>query len=163
MNQQLVGVLMLILLFGCVPREEKRTQQNPSNIEKEINQLLHDYYNTMSERDWLMYKEFFSDKATLTTIWQVDSAGSPIIFTNTITEFLAQTENGPDSQPIFEEKLLNAEVSVKHNLAQAWVKYEAKFGTEENLYEWQGYDLFSLIRFEGKWQIVSIVFETIEE
>lgn len=99
---------------------------------------------------------FFSEKATLTTIWLDTSDTNPQIFTNTISEFVAQTANGPDSQPVFEEKPLTIDVEIKNNLASVWVKYEAKFGSENEIIEWKGHDLFSLLKFNDKWYITSI-------
>jgi glutathionylspermidine synthase len=112
----------------------------------------------MSQRDWNAYKAFFADKAILTTIWQEPNDLEPKVLTNSITEFLAQTENGPDSQPIFGERPIKINITREGNLANAWVYYEAKFGTEDNLLQWKGYDLFSLLKFNGKWHIISITY-----
>ena len=51
---------------------------------------------------------------------------------------------------------------MKNNLANAWVKYEAKFGTKDQLMEWKGIDLFSFIKYNEEWKIVSIVYESEE-
>lgn len=132
----------------------------PDQSQKEINQLLDDYYQTMSDRDWPNYKLFFTDDATLTTVWQEETDTVPKILTHSISEFIAQTKDGPDSQPIFEEKMNDTKIEVNNNLAQAWVNYSAKFGSKDNLYEWKGVDLFSFIRHKEEWKIVSIVFES---
>lgn len=137
--------------------------QTKQNDVADIEVFLEDYYRIMSDRDWVKYKAFFIDNASLTTIWQTESDSVPGIFSVSIDEFIDQTPQGPDSQPIFEERMISHEISVKGNLAQAWVKYEAKFGTDENLMQWKGYDQFSLIRFKGEWRIVSIVYESIEK
>lgn len=49
-------------------------------------------------------------------------------------------------------------VEVKGNLASVWVKYEARFGTEDNLIQWKGTDLFSLLRFNDRWYITSLTY-----
>lgn len=144
-----------VILSSCV--------QTKQNEVADIEVFLEDYYRTMSARDWTNYRTFFIDNASLTTIWQTESDSVPGIFSVSIDEFIDQTPQGPDSQPIFEERMISHEISVKGNLAQAWVKYEAKFGTDENLMQWKGYDQFSLIRFKGEWRIVSIVYESIEK
>lgn len=148
--------ILILILCGF-------TYQTEPNEETEIRTFLEQYYKTMSDRNWPKYRSFFSSKATLTTIWQESEDEKPAIFTNTISEFVENTAEGPDSQPIFEEKMTHAEISIRDNLAQAWVKYEAKFGTEENLYTWKGYDLFSLIKFEGQWKIVSVAYASEHE
>jgi hypothetical protein len=157
---------ILLLTFCLIQQacEQKRPKESAfAESEKAIYQLLVDYYQTFSDRNWPEYKSFFIDKATLTTVWQTDSSSNPDIFTSTIDEFLDQTKDGPDSQPVFEEKMVESEIVVKQNLANAWVKYDAKFGSEDNLMTWSGYDLFSLIKHEGEWKIASIVYSSAED
>ena len=150
----------IFLIILCSIVSCKRTNES-TQIDNEMSQLetfITDYYDVMSQRDWNAYKDFFADKAILTTVWQESSDLEPKLFTNSITEFIAQTKNGPDSQPIFEERPIRIDISRENNLANAWVYYEAKFGTEENLMEWKGYDLFSLLKFNDKWHITSITY-----
>lgn len=128
----------------------------------EVQLFLSNYYSTMSDREWKVYETFFLEKATLTTIWQDEKDESPSLYSHTIDEFLAQTADGPDSQPIFEEKMLSSEIKINGNLANAWVHYAAKFGTDENLMQWEGTDHFSLIKFEERWYIVSLSYEPLE-
>ncbi|MDX1684289.1 MAG: nuclear transport factor 2 family protein [Saprospiraceae bacterium] len=125
----------------------------------EVDSFLHHYYSVLSERDWQAFEQCFWKDATLTTVWQTSKDSVPKVFTNSITEFLAQTSQGPDSQPIFEESPTTIEVEVRGNLARAWVNYKAKFGSEADLLEWKGVDLFSLLRHDGEWRIVSVVYE----
>ena len=148
---KLMSAMLLSLAFLLLQCNNAQEDGAPSQEEEQIEDLLQSYYQVMSERDWPRYQGFFAEKATLTTIWQPEDASSPEIHTNTITEFLAQTGAGPDSQPIFE---------VKGNLAYAWVNYEAKFGTADQLMEWKGLDLFSFIRYREEWKIAALVFES---
>jgi hypothetical protein len=53
----------------------------------------------------------------------------------------------------------DSEIKVQGNISEAWVRYEAKFGTSDSLMQWTGTDVFTLLRHEGDWKIVSIVFE----
>ncbi len=112
----------------------------------------------MSDRDWPAYRRFFWKKGTLTTVWQAQGDSTATVQVSTIDEFIAQTPQGPDSQPIFEEKMIDSQIDVKGPLAQAWVRYEARFGTEEELMEWEGTDLFSLMKHNDEWRIVALVF-----
>ena len=154
------ALLMLPFAFLLLQCNDNQPDKTTSQEENQIKDLLQSYYQVMSDRDWPNYQLFFAEKATLTTIWQPEDASSPEIHTNTISEFLAQTGEGPDSQPIFEEKMTQAEIQVKGKLAQAWVDYEAKFGTEDQLMEWKGIDLFSFIKHQGEWKITALVFES---
>ncbi len=148
-------ILFFFLFVSCNNLNEQTQVQDDY---PELKALINNYYSAMSQRDWPAYKEFFADEAILTTIWQGPNDSEPKLLSNSITEFLAQTKDGPDSQPIFEEKPLTIDIERKSDLANAWVYYEAKFGTEDNLVEWKGYDLFSLLEYNGKWFITSITY-----
>jgi len=50
------------------------------------------------------------------------------------------------------------DVKINNNLASVWVKYETKFGSKNKLMEWTGNDLFSLLKFNDKWYIISITY-----
>lgn len=146
----LMWLIIPMMLISC--KAEKPVPEETT----EVQAFLENYYQTFTDRDWEAYEDLFTDQAVLTTIWQSEEDSVPVLYTNTITQFLEQTEAGPDSQPIFEERMLNSDISVKNGLASAWVDYEAKFGTQESLMEWTGTDLFSLIRHEGRWYIASL-------
>jgi len=152
-------ICILLSLYFCVGNSQILSE-NEKQSTAHLQALLEQYYVTMSDRDWEAYKMFFSSDATLTTIWQQETDSLPKIHTTSISDFIAQTKDGPDSQPIFEEKMLNSEIDVNNNLAQAWVNYKAKFGSNEELMEWKGIDLFSFIKFDNEWKIVSILFES---
>ncbi|NNE26169.1 MAG: nuclear transport factor 2 family protein [Saprospiraceae bacterium] len=134
----------------------------PSVDTSELTRLIDSYYKTMSARNWKAYKAYFTNDAVLTTVWQASPESEPILYTNTIDGFLSQTKDGPDSQPIFEETPISTEVEIRGNLARAWVKYEAKFGTEDSLMKWKGYDLFSFIRHKDQWLIAALTYISIE-
>lgn len=149
----IIACLMLTIFLTSCDSEKPATRENT-----EINVFLENYYRIFSERDWETYKDFFTDEAALTTIWQSEEDSVPVIFTNTISQFIEQAGAGPDSQPIFEERMLSSEIIVKNGLASAWTSYEAKFGSDENLMVWSGTDLFSLIKHEGRWYIASLTY-----
>ncbi len=154
------GLLFIIFFLGCQNKDSQSPplDSNPHPEKEELNGILKDYYQTMSDRDWEAYRDFFWEKATLTTTWQEASDSVEKVLVSTIDEFISKTPEGPDSQPIFEEKMIESNVDIQSDLASAWVKYEAKFGTQENLMEWQGLDLFSFMKHKGEWKIVSLVF-----
>jgi len=136
---------LALLLPGCASAEKR-----------EIRAELESYYADFSARDWEAFATHFWPGATLATIWQPPGQPAPMVEIVTIPEFLARTDEGPDSMPIFEERMTGAVIIVEGPLAQAWVDYEAKFGEEGNLFEWSGIDAITLLRHEGVWRIVSI-------
>lgn len=156
-------LFVIIYFFSLISCENPNLNHESDIATKEIETFIIDYYSVMTSRNWTAYRDFFSDKASLTSIWQESTETNAQIFSNTISDFISQTANGPDSQPIFEEKPIDIEIEIKENLAAVWVKYEAKFGSDNELIEWKGYDLFSLIRFENQWKIISLAYTEISE
>ena len=73
-----------------------------------------------------------------------------------VDTFIARAPQGPDSKPIFEERLTGVVVRSHGNLAQAWATYTARFGEPGNVATWEGIDAFTLLRHDGTWRIVSL-------
>ena len=59
---------------------------------------------------------------------------------------------------MFSEELVSADIRVTGGLAQAWVRYRARFGDPGDIAEWEGTDAFSLLAVDGQWKIVSLAF-----
>jgi len=78
----------------------------------------------------------------------------------TVPDFLARTDEGPDSMPIFEERMTSVFIILEGPLAHAWAAYDAKFGTEDALTTWSGIDAITLLKHDGEWRIVSIAYTT---
>jgi hypothetical protein len=148
----IVGV-MTMSLCGCQVVDR-------SGEEDIILKFIENYYRDFSSRDWITFRTYFWEDGTITTVWQQPGDTVSKVHSVTIDEFIRQTPDGPDSQPVFEERLLNAEIEVRGNLARVWARYNAIFGTEQHLSEWQGTDLFSLLKHDGTWKIVSLTFES---
>ena len=128
----------------------------------EVLATLESYYADMSERDWAAYANHFHPGAVLATSWPREEGGEPRVQLTTVEEFLARTSEGPDAASIFGEWMTDAEVRVEGDLAEAWVRYDAKFGEPGELMEWSGVDSFSLFREDGRWRIVSLSYVSIE-
>ena len=159
LTQYFSTALVLLLFCTACFNEPKVEIPQLSPEEQVIQNFLEQYYTTMSDRNWPAYQAMFWKNATLTTTWQKPGDSTAAVHITTIDEFIAQTPQGPDSQPIFEERMQEAEIEVRGNLARAWVSYTAKFGTEEQLHEWEGLDLFTLMRKNDQWRIVALAYE----
>ncbi len=157
----MAGVLLAVATIStaALPEVRARSQKNDDMKKKEVLKELRQYYADLSARDWKAFADHFWPGATITTIWQPEAETSQRVFVSTIPEFVAQAPKGPGSKPIFEEKMTGAMVTLKGNLAQAWAGYEAKFGEPGKVAEWTGTDAFTLMKHEGRWRIVSLVFE----
>ncbi len=73
---------------------------------------------------------------------------------SSVQEFVDRAQKGLESQPVFEERLLSARIRISGNLAQAWCRYDAKFGSEERLFTWSGVDAYTLMFHDGQWRVV---------
>ena len=153
-------VVLTLLALACsappppasVPASERTPEHNA------VKEAIEQYYRDLSARDWDAFASHFWPDATLTTVWQTKDQERPQVNSVTVEEFVERAPEGPGSQPIFEERLLAAEVRVFGPLAQVWARYEAKFGSEEKLVTWRGIDAFSLLRHDGRWRIASIAY-----
>jgi len=116
------------------------------------------YYRDLSARDWDAVAQHFWRGATVTTIWEPDGEGRRVVF-NSVPEFIAEVDPGPDSETVFDEQLGAAEVHVSGNLAVVWAEYRVRFGdSSSTVREWTGIDAFTLMKHVGIWKITSIAF-----
>lgn len=155
-----LALVPLLLAGACATPPPARavagSERTPEH--NAVRDALWEYYRDFSVRDWERFAAHFWPGATLATIWQTRDQERPQVNTVTVEEFVARAPEGPGSKPIFEERPLAAEVRVSGPLAQAWVRYEARFGDEHELSTWRGIDAFSLFFHDGRWRIVSIAY-----
>src|SRR5687768_8594773 len=104
-------LLTSLFLGGCTQMKE-----NAHPDESVVNEKLQTYYADMSARDWKKYKTHFWNNATITTAWKQPGDSIATVDVTTIDDFIRETPNGPDSQPIFEEKMLRSEIHINGNL-----------------------------------------------
>lgn len=151
------GLLALFLLLpACATERAPAPVSDPAR--REVLQELEHYYADFSARDWKAYAGHFWPGATLTTVWQPPGEPAPRVSTYTVPEFVAQAPEGPDSKPIFEERMVSAEVRHYGNLAHAWAHYTARFGDSAQVATWKGIDAFTLMRHDGRWRIVALAY-----
>lgn len=149
----LFATLMVeLIVLGCAEKSEDKIDSN-------IKATLESYYKVMSDRNWKLYKNFFYDSATITTIWQKSGDSVAKVHVISIEEFIREAPNGPDSKPIFSERMISFSGKQQGNIATVWTTYHARFGDENDLAEWDGTDVFTLMKHEDKWKIVSLVFQ----
>lgn len=169
MKKILIPFLLVALTtaISCSRIENRQAAKADTTSADSLRQVLlskvNRYYTDMSARKWKAYADHFWPGAHLTTVWQPPGADSLQVVMTTIEEFIQQADQGPGSQPIFEEKLLDAEINMYNNLAAVWANYAAKFGTEDSLMEWQGIDAFTYMKHEGEWRITSLSYTNKDE
>lgn len=119
---------------------------------------LRSYYRALSGRDWEAFASHFWPGATLTTVWQPAGEDAARVVTTSVPDFVAQAPLGPGSRSVFEETMREARIRTVGDLAQAWVRYQARFGDPGDLAEWEGVDAFTLMRRDGRWRIVALAY-----
>lgn len=124
----------------------------------EILAELQEYYADFSARDWEAFSDHFWPDATITTVWQPPGETGERVVVTSVAQFVEQAPEGPGSREIFEEEMTSADLRVTGNLAQVWARYSARFGDPGDVAEWEGTDAFTLLKHEGSWRIVSLVF-----
>lgn len=119
---------------------------------------LEAYYEDLSARDWEAFRDHFWPDATLATVWRPPGEDRERVETITVEEFIERAPRGPGSKEIFEERMLSLEVQLSLPVAQARARYAARFGDPGNVREWKGTDVFTLVRHEQRWRIVSVAY-----
>jgi hypothetical protein len=127
-----------------------------ARTEAEVRAALLRYYADLTARDWRAFREHFWSPGTLATIWQPPGRSRTMVELVPVDTFIARAPQGPDSKPIFEERMTGIVVRSHGNLAQAWATYTARFGEPGNVATWEGIDAFTLLRHDGTWRIVSL-------
>lgn len=146
------------LLMLTLPSESS-AQEHPDSATAAIVAELERYYTDLTARDWAAFADHFWPGATLTTVWQPPGEPAPRVVPTTVPEFVAQAPLGPGSQPIFEERPLEIRIVARHGaMAQAWVHYEARFGSPGAVHAWRGYDAFTMLEHDGRWRIASLAY-----
>jgi len=130
----------------------------PASEETVVRRELAAYYRDLSARDWKVFADHFWPGASITTAWQPPGEEKVRVVPSTVEEFVRLAPQGPDSKPIFEERMVDATITVEGSLAQAWVHYVMRFGEPGDVLEFAGIDSISLLRQEGRWRIASLVF-----
>lgn len=149
-------LIALGLMFSCVPKDQSTV--DPSAAERELREAVVQYYADMSARNWQAYAKHFWPHATLTTVWQPPGESSPRVVITSIEEFLKHTAEGPDSKPIFEERLLGQEPRIVGKLANVWAHYQVRFGDSAKVSSWRGYDVFTWMKHDSTWRIVALAY-----
>lgn len=121
---------------------------------------LRAYYRVLSARDWETFPDHFWPDATITTVWGPEGGPGPRVWVQTAAEFAEAGPEGPGSREIFEEEMVShrAEVDATAGVATVWADYRARFGDPGDVAEWEGTDVFTLLRHDGRWRIASLVF-----
>jgi hypothetical protein len=153
-----VALLLASCTIEYAPPGARQARTAPDADTTVVLAELRSYYRDFSDRNWALFADHFWSGATMATVWQPPGADAPRVTTTTVPEFVAAAPEGPGSREIFEETMLHARIRRAGGLAQAWVRYHARFGDPGEVLEWEGVDAFTLLEHDGRWRIVSLAF-----
>ena len=120
---------------------------------------LERYYSDFSARNWTRFATHFWPDATIDAVRLPDGEEAARPVSMTVPEFVALVQDPLAREPIFEVRMGTAQVLVRGNLAQVWTHYRVRFG-DLNVSQWGGVNAFTLIRFRGRWRVVSLAYNT---
>jgi hypothetical protein len=146
------------VLFAACASESRPANQADDTAREEVIEAVESYYADFSARDWDRFSGHFWPSATLTTVWQKPGENAPRVVTTTVLEFVRLAPQGPDSKPIFEERMDSSDVRIAGNLAHVWAHYTARFGDSTDVATWHGIDAFTLMKHDGHWRIVALAY-----
>jgi hypothetical protein len=146
------------VLFAACASESRSANQADDTAREEVIEAVESYYADFSARDWDRFSGHFWPSATLTTVWQPPGENAPRVVTTTVLEFVRLAPQGPDSKPIFEERMDSSDVRIAGNLAHVWTHYTARFGDSTDVATWRGIDAFTLMEHDGHWRIVALAY-----
>ena len=151
----------MVLVPAChIEIDDQRAHRvnDDAQAEQAVLRTVRSYYDALSSLDSTAFLAHFWPGADVTTRWQPPGTDSVRIQILPVEDFVRRWPEGPGSRAVFEERMLEAEVRLRGDLAQAWVHYAARFGDSSDVQEWRGIDAFTLIRHVGTWRIVELAF-----
>jgi ketosteroid isomerase-like protein len=138
--------LAAVLGVSCQRQEPIAAAPPASADEGDVRDLLTHYFATWSAGDIAAYGDCFSPQAQ---IWY---AGYPSLPLNS---FLESQRHAQSASPVpMTEVPLDMSVTVHNGLAHAQVHWELHQGGKNV----RGYDFFTLMQANDRWQIVALVF-----
>lgn len=155
-----VGATLLLAHLPLAPTAfgQRPEGEAVESARAEVLATIESYYDAFSDRDWDRYASHFWPEATITTVWQPPGEDAPRVVVTSIEDYIELAPAGPGSREIFEERMLSADLTVRGTLATVYARYHARFGDPGAVSEWEGTDLFSLLKHDGAWRIVSLAF-----
>jgi hypothetical protein len=140
--------LLLALAGSACHSQSPQTAQpaTPSPREAEVRKFINTYFESWSTRDLKTYGECFHARSR---VWFTDQGPMEK------APFLESQRQAHATSPHpLKEVPLATEVTIKGDLAHVNVYWELDRGTGRV----RGYDFFTLVFAQGRWQIIALVF-----
>ncbi|MGC6479713.1 MAG: nuclear transport factor 2 family protein [Flavobacteriaceae bacterium] len=113
---------------------------------------VYEFFEAFHQRDSVALGAFFTKKAQLQTLVEVEGKPSRVAQVD-INRFVQAVSNRPDT-PVWEERLGNPTVLQHQGLAQVWVPYRFLLDGKTTHC---GYNSFQWVLLDGQWQINQLI------
>ncbi|MFC6860193.1 3-methyl-2-oxobutanoate hydroxymethyltransferase [Zunongwangia atlantica] len=139
------SILYFILLFSISTLHAQSEAENVKNT-------IDSFFESFHAQDSLAMKEFVSTNVIIQSIGE-DQQGETLVHKTSFSKFLKGIVSIPKDAS-FKEELLDYQISIDGNMANAWTPY--KFYFKDN-FSHCGVNSFQLVKIDGKWQIIYII------
>ena len=142
------GVVLLaaIALTACHRQQLSSATPEPSPREVEVRKFINSYFESWSTKDLKTYGACFHSRARVWFTDQGPMEKAPFLE--------SQRQAHVTSAYPLKEVPLSTEVTIKGDLAHVNVYWELDRGNGRV----RGYDFFTLVFADGRWQIIALVF-----
>ena len=123
-------------------------QSDAENVKSTIDS----FFESFHAQDTVGMKDLVSENVVIQSIGE-DQQGKTLVHETSISDFLKGIVSIPKNAS-FKEELLDYQISIDGNMANAWTPY--KFYFKDN-FSHCGVNSFQLVKIDGKWQIIYII------
>ena len=142
----MIRVIILIALFVTTTM----SAQLSSNDEVKV--TIETFFEGFHKGDTVLMKSVMADKILLQTA-VYNKEGKSVLLTEDVSELTEAIANRPKNQK-WDERLLNFNIQVDGNMANAWTPYEFWYNGE---FSHCGVNSFQLFNDNGKWKIIYLI------
>lgn len=145
MNQLLRYIAVLIVTTATA-------QNSSTDLELEVKNTINTFFEGFHKGDTALMKSVMMDKILMQTAFR-NKEGKDVLVTDEPSKLINAIAERTDDQK-WEEKLLDYQISVDGNMANAWTPYEFWFNGE---FSHCGVNSFQLFKDNGTWKIIYLI------
>lgn len=138
-------LVMVTLVFALTLNAQKSESEN-------VKATIIEFFDAFHKQDTTALKEMVTEKVILQSI-STNKEGKTVLKEDDFNQFLENIASIP-KEIKFEEKLLDFNIQLDGNMANAWTPYE--FWYQEK-FSHCGVNSFQLIKEDDKWKIIYLV------
>lgn len=139
------SILYIIVLFLC---STLTAQSEAENVKSTIDS----FFESFHAQDTVGMKDLVSENVVIQSIGE-DQQGNTLVHKTSFSDFLKGIVSIPKNAS-FKEELLDYQISIDGNMANAWTPYKFYF---KDKFSHCGVNSFQLVKIDGKWQIIYII------